>query len=152
VRVGPPVARRRPGVPSRQTGHVADRRTLGELLGAALGATVVAFLALLVVDGLFALLGRGRFGQLSGWLAGILPFWLFLEEGRKRPGIRGKVPMALGSAVLALILGGGAAALAAALRIPPIGSGAMGAAVGAVTYSLLWCVGIRWLADREGAS
>jgi hypothetical protein len=127
-------------------------KNLPELLGAALGATVLGFLALLVVDGLFAVVGHGRFGQLSGWLAGILPFWLFLEEGRNSPATRGKVPLVLVCAVLALVLGSGAAALAAAANVPPIGSGAIGVAVGAVTYSLLWYVGIRWLADREGAS
>jgi hypothetical protein len=125
---------------------------LGDLVAAALGATVLGAAALAVVDGLFVLLGRGRFGQLSGWLAGILPFWLFLEEARAWRAVPNRLPLAMFSAVLALILGGGATAAAAAVGLPPMGSGAIGAAVGAVTYGTVWYVGIRWLADREGGS
>jgi hypothetical protein len=120
---------------------------LGDLLGAALGSTAVGLLGLLAIDGLFSLFGSGRFGQLSGWFAAALPAWVFGEEVRAWR-VPGRFVMVGVCAILALILGVGAVAVAGGLGLAPIWSGAIGATVAVVTYGWLWYVGIRWLAGR----
>jgi hypothetical protein len=135
-----------PTFPRRDAdGHVAR---LSELAAAAAFGTVVGFVGVVVVDGLFALIGLGRFGHLSGWLAAILPVFLFVEDVRAWRGVPGRVGVAALAAVLALVLGSGAAGLAG-IALPPLGSGAVGALVGVEVYAVLWYVGIRWLADRR---
>ncbi|NJC82086.1 hypothetical protein [Planosporangium mesophilum] len=127
----------------------ADGRVLhlAELLASVAVGLVLGILALLVIDGLSSLFGLGRFGQLSGWLAGILPVWLFIEEFRAWHQVRGRIGMALVSGFLAAVLGIAVAAVAES-ALPPLGSGAVGSAVSALLYGVLWYVGIRWLADR----
>ena len=127
----------------------ADGRVvhLVELLAWTAAGLVLGVVALVVIDGLSALVGMGRFGRLSGWLAGILPFWLFTEEFRAWRAIPARIGMALICGLLALVVGVAAATLAAG-ALPPLGSGAVGAAIGAILYGALWYVGIRWLADR----
>ncbi|HEV7900166.1 MAG TPA: hypothetical protein VGP31_20225 [Planosporangium sp.] len=127
----------------------ADGRVvrLVELLASVAAGLVLGLLALLLIDGLSSLLGLGRFGQLSGWLAGILPVWLFIEEFRAWHGVPGRVGMALVSGLLAVVLGIAVAATVSA-ALPPLGSGAVGVAISALLYGALWYVGIRWLADR----
>jgi hypothetical protein len=127
----------------------ADGRVvhLAELLAWVGTGLVVGFVALLAVDGVAALLGAGRFGQLSGWLAGILPVWLFVEEFRAWRAAPARIGMALGCGLLAGVLGFAAAAGVSA-ALPPLGSGAVGAAISAFLYATLWYVGIRWLAER----
>jgi hypothetical protein len=94
-----------------------------------------------------SLLGLGRFGQLSGWLAGILPVWLFTEEFRAWRGVPARAGLAIVSGLLAGVLGIAVAATIGGV-LPPLGSGAVGAAISAFLYGVLWYVGIRWLADR----
>jgi hypothetical protein len=118
---------------------------LAELLAWVAAGFVLGLLALIVIDGLFSLLGLGRFGQLSGWLAGVLPVWLFAEEFRAWRGVPARAGMALVSGLLAGTLGFAAAAVT---PLPPLGSGAIGAAISAFLYGVLWYVGIRWIADR----
>jgi hypothetical protein len=127
----------------------ADGRVvrLAELTAWTVAGLALGVLALLIVDGLSALVGMGRFGQLSGWLAGILPVWLFVEEFRAWRAIPSRIGMALLSGLLAVVIGIAAATLVAG-ALPPLGSGAVGAAISAVLYGTLWYVGIRWLADR----
>ena len=127
----------------------ADGRVvrLPELSAAAAFGTLVGFVGVLLVDGVFALIGLGRFGQLSGWLAAILPVLLFADEVRAWRGVPGRAGAAGLAAVLALVVGFGASALAAGW-LPPVGSGAIGALVGVEIYAALWYVGIRWLAHR----
>ncbi|MGC9668259.1 hypothetical protein ACNTMW_17100 [Planosporangium sp. 12N6] len=127
----------------------ADGRVvrLAELIASVVAGLVLGIVVLVVVDGVSSLLGLGRFGQLSGWFAGILPVWLFTEEFRAWREVRGRIGMALVSAFLAVVVGIGVAAVAGA-ALPPLGSGAVGVAVSALLYGVLWYVGIRWLADR----
>jgi hypothetical protein len=119
---------------------------LAELLAWVGAGLVLGFVALLAVDGVSSLFGAGRFGQLSGWLAGILPVWLFAEEFRAWRAVPARIGLALVCAVLAGILGFTAAVVTA---LPPLWSGAVGAAISAFVYGTLWYVGIRWLADRS---
>ena len=127
----------------------ADGRVvrLVELLASVAAGLVLGLLALLLIDGLSSLLGLGRFGQLSGWLAGILPVWLFTEEFRAWRGIPARAGLAIVSGLLAGVLGIAVAATIGGV-LPPLGSGAVGAAISAFLYGVLWYVGIRWLADR----
>jgi hypothetical protein len=120
---------------------------LGELLGWIAAGLLFGTVALLVVDGVSALAGWGRFGQLSGWLAGILPVWLFTEEFRAWRAVPSRVGLAMLCGLLALVPGVAAASVAAG-ALPPLGSGAVGAAVAGILYGTLWYVGIRRLAER----
>ena len=121
--------------------------SLGELLVAALGGTVVGLAALVLIDGVFALIGVGTFGRASGWLAAILPAFLFFDDFRawRRHGVR--ILVALVAAVAAIGLG---LLVAGAVRgLPPILAGSVGAAVAALVYSFVWFVGIRWLTGHR---
>jgi hypothetical protein len=127
----------------------ADGRVirLADLLASAAAGLVIGLVVLVIIDGFMALVGLGRFGQASGWLAGILPVWLFAEEFRAWRGVRSRVGMALISALLAGTLGFAAAAVTAG-ALPPLWSGALGVAISALLYGVLWYVGVRWLDDR----
>lgn len=137
---------------------------LGDLLGTTLAGVVIGVLALVVFDFAFAMIGLGEFGRANGWLAVILPAWLFVEEfrawgGRFEPpgkasragpsvGFPTRILVALLAAAVAVALGLLAAGLAAAL--PPLADGAIAAAAFALSYALIWFSGIRWLAHRMG--
>jgi hypothetical protein len=135
---------------------------LGHLLGFALAGFVIGLAALLVLDAVLALTGVSRFGRANGWLAVILPVWLFVEEFRAEGASRGefrqassarrrqpgRVPAALVGVAVGLALGTLANGLAGDL--PPLASGAIGAAVAILAYSLVWFYGIRWLGGRAG--
>lgn len=124
-------------------------KTLSALLGFTLAGLVTGVVALAVVDVATASLGRGDFGHANGWLAVILPVWLFiLEELRAWRGVTGRLVLAGSGLLVGLALGLLAADAVAAL--PPLGSGAVGAAVASVAYAVYWYHGIRWLARREG--
>lgn len=119
---------------------------LADLLGVALAGVVVGVLALLLFDGVFALLGLGDFGRANGWLAVILPAWVFVEEFRAWNFGPARVAGALVAAGVGIAAGLLAAGLAA--ETPPLVSGGLGATVFAVAYALVWFVGVRWLAGR----
>lgn len=119
---------------------------LADLLGVALAGVVVGMLALLLFDGSFALIGLGDFGQASGWLAVILPAWVFVEEFRAWNVGPARVAAALVAAAVGITAGLFAAGLAT--PTPPLVSGGLAAAVFAVAYAVIWFVGVRWLAGR----
>jgi len=131
----------------------ADGRviSLAELVGAALGGTVVGLAAVALIDGLTTLLGLSDFGSASGWLAAILPAFVFVEDFRGWKAAAGwrRWPVAL----VALTAGIGLGLLAAGLvdRLPNLLSGAVGAAVLAVVAALTWYSGMRVM-DRGGAT
>src|SRR4051812_10064839 len=120
---------------------------LGELLLAVAVGLVLGAVVLVVVDGLTALIGWGRFGEISGWLAGVMPVWLFVEEYRAWREVPTRIVVTLLSLVVAVPVALAAAGLAAS-PLPPLGSGLIGVAVGSVAYAVLWYVGIRWIAAR----
>ena len=128
----------------------ADGRlaTLGDLLGLALAGLVVGLLALLIFDGGFALLGIGEFGRASGWMAAVLPAWLFVEDFRAA----GYGAVRVAAAVVAAAVGVSAGLLVAGLLrdLPPLAGGAGGAAGFVLGYALVWFYGVRWLGRRAG--
>ncbi len=127
----------------------ADGRVISlvELLAAALLGTIVGVAALALIDGILAFIGLGDFGRASGWLAVILPALLFFDDLRAWRGYGVRILVGLVAAGLAIGLGLIAAALGSTL--PPIVSGAIGAAVAALVYSPVWFVGIRWLTGHR---
>jgi hypothetical protein len=119
---------------------------LVDMLGQVIVGLLIGLAALVVIDLIFALLGLGTFGHASGWLAAILPVWLFAEELRAWSGVALRFVLAIVAAAVGLVLGsvvGGAAS-----SLPPLGVGAIGAAVATLSYTLLWYFGVRWLSRR----
>jgi hypothetical protein len=112
-----------------------------DLLGFVLAGIVFGVVVLLVVDGAVALLGRGTFGGASGWLAAVLPGWLFVEEFRAWRGTRWRFAVALACAAVGLALG--LAVAGAVNALPPLASGAIGATVATLAYASLWFYGVR---------
>src|SRR4051794_17110784 len=86
---------------------------IGDLLGVTLAAVVVGLLAVLVFDVGFALLGSSDFGASSGWLAAVMPAWVFVEEFRAAAYGAARVAVALVAAAVA----GAAGLLAAGLAL-----------------------------------
>jgi hypothetical protein len=137
---------RTPSFPRRdEEGRIV---VLADLLGLTLAGVVVGVVALLVFDWSFALLGLGDAGRASGWLAVVLPAWVFVEEFRAWRFGAARVAAALVAAAVGISAGLLAAGLAAGA--PPLVSGGLAAAVFAMAYGLIWFVGVRWLANRTG--
>ncbi|WP_281891637.1 hypothetical protein [Phytohabitans aurantiacus] len=128
----------------------ADGRIIAitDLLGLALAGLVIGVLALVVFDGVFSLLDLGDFGEASGWLAMILPVWIFVEEFRAWAGGPARIAAALVGAAIGVTLGLLAAGLISGAG--PLWSGVAAAAVFALAYALIWFYGIRWLVHRTG--
>ncbi|NJP31287.1 hypothetical protein [Micromonospora thermarum] len=128
----------------------ADGRilTLGDLLGVSLAGLVVGLLAVVLFDWAFASFGAGEFGRANGWLAVILPAWLYWEDFRAWEFGAARVVTALVAGAVAVTAGLVVAGLAAGL--PPLLSGALGAATFTVVYAVVWFPGVRWLARRTG--
>jgi hypothetical protein len=130
----------------------ADGRVVGlpDLLALAVAGLLTGAVVLVVVDGAGALVGWGEFGQASGWLALILPAWLFIiEELRAWRGVPGRLALAGSGGLLAVALGLLAAGVTPG---PPLVSSGAGAAVATVVYAVYWYQGIRWLDLREGGA
>jgi hypothetical protein len=130
----------------------ADGRVVGlpDLLALAVAGLLTGAVVLVVVDGAGALVGWGEFGQASGWLALILPAWLFIiEELRAWRGVSGRLALAGSGGLLAVALGLLAAGVTPG---PPLVSSGAGAAVATVVYAVYWYQGIRWLDRREGGA
>ena len=123
-------------------------RTLGDLLGVCLAGLVIGVLALVLFDWAFASIGAGDFGHTNGWLAVILPAWLFWDDFRAWEFGAARVVAALVAAAVGVFVGLLIAGLGAGL--PPLLSGALAAAAFTVAYAALWFPGVRWLARRTG--
>ncbi|MGC5051147.1 hypothetical protein ACLQ2S_06820 [Micromonospora sp. DT48] len=123
-------------------------RTLGDLMGIALAGVVIGLLVLAIFDGAFAWFGAGEFGQANGWLAVILPAWLFWEDFRAwgfgAPRVVAGL-VAVATAVVSGLLVAGAAA-----GLPALLSGVFAATTFTVVYAVIWFPGVRWLANRTG--
>jgi hypothetical protein len=117
-----------------------------DLLGRTLAGLTVGIVALVLLDGTVELFGLGDFGRANGWLALILPAWLFVEEFRASAPGPARVLAAVVSAAVAVALGLVAAGLVGGL--PPLASGAIAAAVAALSYAIVWFYGVRWLDNR----
>lgn len=117
--------------------------SLLQLTAAALAGLAVAFAALVLIDGVLALVGLSDFGDASGWLAVILPGLLFFDDIRAWRGYGVRFLVAPVAAAVAIGLGLIAAALANSW--PATLSGVVGALVATLLYSPIWFLGIRWL-------
>lgn len=122
--------------------------TLGDLLGVSLAGLVIGVLALLVFEWAFATIGDSGFGGTNGWLAVILPLWLFWDEFRAWEFGAARVVAALAGIALGVLAGLLAAGLAPGL--PALFTGALAAAVFTVVYAVVWFHGVHWLARRTG--
>lgn len=122
---------------------------LPDLLGVALAGLVIGLLALIVLDWAMALIGLGEFGRANGWLTVILPAWIFVEEFRAWAGTG---PARIAAALVGLAVGIAAGLLVAgvAVNLEPLWSGALAGSVFALSYALIWFLGVRWLARRTG--
>jgi hypothetical protein len=121
---------------------------LPDLLGVIFAGLVIGVLALVLFDGVISLLGTGEFGRANGWLAVILPAWIFVDDFRAWATGPARVVTALVAAGVGITSGLLTAGLASAL--PPLWSGALAAAVFTLAYAVIWFYCIRWLARRTG--
>ena len=135
----------------RRPRRAADGRlaTIPDLVGVALAGLVTGVVVLLVFEGLMSLTRLSEFGDASGWLALILPAWLFTEEFRAAGFGAYRVVVAILGAGFGLAAGMTLAGLAAG-TFPPLVSGAVGALTLTVVYCLVWFYGLRWLSHRAG--
>ncbi|GIF19918.1 hypothetical protein BJ973_006960 [Actinoplanes tereljensis] len=129
------------------TGRLA---TIGDLLGTALAGLVIGAVLLLAFEAILSLTRVSEFGGTSGWLALILPLWLFTEEFRAaRESGPYRVVVAVLGAGFGLAVGMSLVGVAAPV-FPALVSGLAGAAGLTVVYCLVWFYGLRWLSHRAG--
>ena len=124
--------------------------TIGDLLGTALAGLVTGAVVLLVIEAILTLTHISDFGETSGWLAIILPVWLFVEEFRAEGFGASRVVVALLAAGFGVAAGMSVAGLAATQFSIDLVSGLFGAAGLTVVYCLVWFYGLRWLSHRAG--
>jgi hypothetical protein len=131
--------------PTRQTFPRRDEHgrviSVAELTVAAIGGTVVALIALAIIDGILALVSSTRFGSASGWLGLILPALVFFDDLRGWRGYAVRFAVAFVAAAVAIGIG---LLVAGQVTAPSLISGGIGAAVASVVYSPAWFYGIRW--------
>jgi hypothetical protein len=131
--------------PRDAQGRIAN---LPEIVGGVLFGVVLCVIVLVVIDGAFSLLGIGKFGTISGWLAGILTIWMFVEEFRAWKGVPARLAVALIAAAIGLILG---VLLSSQLgSMPAVFNGSLSVTVAGLVYAVIWFFGIRYLASRFG--
>ncbi|HKD97234.1 MAG TPA: hypothetical protein VKB69_06465 [Micromonosporaceae bacterium] len=141
----PPVRQQQTFPRRDERGRVASwpEMVVGVVLNVVVGTIILA-----AIDGIIALLGSGTFGTFSGWIAGILAVWLFVEDFRAWKIGTGRIGVCLLGIVLGLGVG---IVIARSLTIlPNLFAGAVGVLVAALLYAAVWFFGIRALADRIG--
>jgi len=135
-----------PSFPPRDAdGRVATGREMGA--GVAFWL-VLGAIAVVLIDGIFTLFGSGSFGGFSGWVAGILVVWMFVEDFRGWRAVPARILVALVGMIVALALG--VAANVTLSVLPPLAGGALGVTVASAAYAVLWFLGIRFVAGRLG--
>ncbi|MDH6464460.1 hypothetical protein M2302_004659 [Micromonospora sp. A200] len=122
--------------------------TLGDLLGVSLAGWVIGMLALVLFDWAFASIGAGEFGRTNGWLAVILPAWLYWDDFRAWEFGAARVVAALVAAVVAVV--GGLLVAGVAGGLAPLLTGGLAALAFTLVYAVLWFPGVHWLARRTG--
>jgi hypothetical protein len=120
---------------------------LTDLLGQCLAGLVISLAGVLLIDGIYALLGFGEFGKVSGWLAMVFPILVFAQQFTAARGEPGRVLAAIVGVLVAAALGLPAAGLAGGL--PPIASGAIGALFATLAYATVWHVGLAVAAGKR---
>jgi hypothetical protein len=113
---------------------------LTDLLAQCLAGFLISVAGVLIMDGFFALLGLGTFGNLNGWLALIYPIIVFAGQFDAAKGERGRLLVTIVGTLVGLGLGSIAANVFSSL--PPIGSGAIGALVATLVYATIWHIGL----------
>jgi hypothetical protein len=119
-----------------------------ELIASVLALVAVGLVLLLAIDGLFTLLGAGSFGKISGWLAGILAVFVFVDDFRAWRGVGMRALVALIG--IALGVAAGSLVNGAVNSLPKVFSGTIAVAVAALVYAVVWFYGVRWSASRFG--
>ena len=129
----------------------ADGRlaTYPDLAGTALAGLVAGFVVLLVIEGILSLIRTSEFGSASGWIALVLPVWLFTEEFRAAGYGAYRIVVAVLAAGFGIAVGLTIAGFASAV-FPPLFTGAIGAAALTLVYCAVWFFGLRWLSHRAG--
>jgi hypothetical protein len=129
----------------------ADGRlaTFPDLVGVALAGLVCGFVVLLIFEGVMSLARLSEFGGASGWIALVLPVWLFTEEFRAAGWGADRIVVAVLGAGFGVAAGMTVAGLAAG-PFPPLVSGAIGALGLTLVYCAVWFYGLRWLRHRAG--
>ena len=123
--------------------------TFPDLVGTALAGLVCGLVVLLAFEGVMSLLRLSEFGDANGWIALVLPVWLFTEEFRAAGWGAARIVVALLGVGFGLAVGMTLAGLSAGL-FPPLVSGAIGALGLTVVHSAVWFYGLRWLSHRVG--
>ena len=124
--------------------------TVGDLLGTALAGLVIGAVLLLGFEAIVALFRASDFGHTSGWLALILPLWLFTEEFRAAHAAGpNRFVVAVLAAGFGVAVGLSLVGLVAP-TFPRLVSGLVGAGSFTVVYCLVWFYGLRWLGHRAG--
>jgi hypothetical protein len=132
--------------PRDANGRIA---TLANMIGGVIFGAVICMIVLVIVDLLFTLAGVGQFGWVSGWLIGILPVWMFIEDFRGWKSV-GTVRYGVALIAGALGLASGVALSSHLTSLRPAFNGAISVTVAALIYAVLWFFGIRALASRLG--
>jgi hypothetical protein len=123
--------------------------TFPDLVGTAVAGLVCGVVVLLLFEGVMSLLRLSEFGDASGWIALVLPVWLFTEEFRAAGWGAGRIIVAILGAGFGVAVGMTLAGLAAG-PFPSLVSGAIGALGLTVVYCAVWFFGLRWLSHRVG--
>ncbi|GIM92951.1 hypothetical protein [Paractinoplanes toevensis] len=124
--------------------------TIGDLVGTALAGLVIGAVLLLAFEAILSLTRVSEFGGTSGWLALILPLWLFTEEFRAaRDSGPYRFVVAVLGAGFGLAVGMSLVGVAAPV-FPALVSGLAGAGGLTVVYCVVWFYGLRWLSHRAG--
>jgi uncharacterized PurR-regulated membrane protein YhhQ (DUF165 family) len=121
---------------------------VGDLVGTALAGLVAGIVLVLILEAILTVTRVSRFGATNGWLAVILPVWLFVEEFRAEVHGASRIVVAVLAAGFGVATGLSLAGLAA-LDFPRLVSGFTGAAGFTVVYCLVWFYGLRWLRHRD---
>jgi hypothetical protein len=125
-------------------GHVAYFR---DLMVAVVVALVVGFVALVLIDLVSGLSGISGFGSSSGWLAGILAAWLFVEDFRAWRGTRMRLAIAALAVLVGLAVGGAVAWGLSQLLVGETAllGGLVGVTAAMLAYAPVWFFGIRFV-------
>jgi hypothetical protein len=134
---------------ARRPRRDADGRlaTYPDLVGTALAGLVAGFVVLLVFEGILSLVRASEFGSASGWIALVLPVWLFTEEFRAAGYGAYRIVVAALGAGFGLAVGLTIAGFTASV-FPPLFTGAIGAAALTIVYCAVWFFGLQWLRHR----
>jgi uncharacterized PurR-regulated membrane protein YhhQ (DUF165 family) len=123
--------------------------TFGDLVGVMLAGLLTGIVLVLLLEVILSVTGVSHFGRTNGWLAVILPVWLFVEEFRAEGFGAYRIVVAIVAAGFGVVTGLTLAGYAA-LGVPQMVSGFVGATAFSLVYCLIWFYGLRWLSHRAG--